>query len=130
MQAIIMAAGKGSRLGKLTEDKPKCFLEINGLKVLHYIIELLHEKIYMISGYKLTIIADYLKGIKGITFVYNPFYEFMNVFGLFFSAQGMVKTDDLIYMHADTLCAFDVFEKGMPQELINIALKDRKRELG
>ena len=43
MQAIIMAAGKGSRLGKLTEDNPKCFLEINGVKVLDYIIALLHE---------------------------------------------------------------------------------------
>lgn len=115
MQAIIMAAGKGSRLGKLTEDNPKCFLEINGVKVLDYIIALLHENniydIVIVTGYKHTIIEDYLKGIKGITFVYNPFYEFMNVLGSFFIAQGMVKTDDLIYMHADTLCAPDVFEE-------------------
>ena len=101
MQAIIMAAGKGSRLGKLTEDNPKCFLEINGVKVLDYIIALLHENniydIVIVTGYKHTIIEDYLKGIKGITFVYNPFYEFMNVLGSFFIAQGMVKTDDLIY---------------------------------
>ena len=36
MQAIIMAAGKGSRLGKLTEDNPKCFLEINGVPSLTF----------------------------------------------------------------------------------------------
>lgn len=33
MQAIIMAAGKGSRLGSLTEGKPKSFAEIKRKKI-------------------------------------------------------------------------------------------------
>ena len=36
MQAIIMAAGKGSRLGQLTKDKPKSFVEVKGIKLLEY----------------------------------------------------------------------------------------------
>ena len=43
MQAIIMAAGKGSRLGQLTKDKPKSFVEVKGIKLLEYNIALLHE---------------------------------------------------------------------------------------
>lgn len=115
MQAIIMAAGKGSRLGALTEEKPKCFLEINGIKIIEFLIALLHEKniydIVLVTGYKHNVIEDYLKDIEGLTFVYNPFYEFVNVLGSFFVAQDMVKNDDLIFMHADTLCAPDIFEE-------------------
>lgn len=36
MQAIIMAAGKGSRLGSLTEGNPKSFVEIKGKKLIEY----------------------------------------------------------------------------------------------
>ena len=43
MQAIIMAAGKGSRLGGLTADMPKAFLEIKGIKLIEYNIALLHS---------------------------------------------------------------------------------------
>ena len=28
MKAVILAAGRGSRLGKYTDDKPKCLIEI------------------------------------------------------------------------------------------------------
>ena len=34
MQAIMLAAGKGSRLGKLTKNNTKCMLEINGISLL------------------------------------------------------------------------------------------------
>ena len=55
MQAIIMAAGKGSRLGNLTEDKPKAFLEIQGIKLIEYNLAMLHaygiEDIIIVTGY-------------------------------------------------------------------------------
>ena len=34
MQAVMLAAGKGSRLGKYTKDNTKCMLEINGKTLL------------------------------------------------------------------------------------------------
>ena len=43
MQAIIMAAGKGSRLGKITEGKPKSFAEIKGKKLIEYNLQLLKK---------------------------------------------------------------------------------------
>ena len=36
MQAVILAAGRGSRLGDVTKDKPKLFLEVNGHTVYEY----------------------------------------------------------------------------------------------
>lgn len=41
MQAIMMAAGKGSRLGSLTGGKPKAFAQINGKRLIDYNLRLL-----------------------------------------------------------------------------------------
>ena len=56
MQAIIMAAGKGSRLGSLTEDLPKSLLKINGKRILDINIAMLHRygiwDITVVTGFK------------------------------------------------------------------------------
>ena len=44
MQAIIMAAGRGSRLGNLTEDIPKAFLEARGHRLIDYNLVLLQGR--------------------------------------------------------------------------------------
>ena len=56
MRVIIIAAGKGSRLNPLTDDKPKCMLELNGKSLLQYQIDALRgagiDRIAVIRGYK------------------------------------------------------------------------------
>ena len=34
MQAIILAAGMGKRLGELTKDNTKCMVEVNGVRLI------------------------------------------------------------------------------------------------
>ena len=117
MQAIIMAAGKGSRLGTLTDEYPKAFLEIQGIKLLEYNIALLHNNgirdIVLVTGYKNEQMEHLVKNIDGVICAYNPFYEMMNVLGSFYMAQHMLKIDDTVYMHADTLCSPDIFNDMM-----------------
>lgn len=43
MQAIIMAAGKGSRLGELTGGNPKSFVEIHHKKLIEYNLDILRQ---------------------------------------------------------------------------------------
>ena len=54
MQAIIMAAGKGSRLGSLTDGKPKSFVEIKKKKLIDYNLDLLRhygvDEIIIVTG--------------------------------------------------------------------------------
>lgn len=113
MQAIIMAAGKGSRLGNLTQDMPKSFLEIQGIKLIEYNIALLHaygiKDIVIVTGYQCERIEELVKDIEGIRCIYNPFYEMVNVLGSFYMAQEYLH-EDTVYMHADTLCAPEIFE--------------------
>lgn len=119
MQAIIMAAGKGSRLGKLTEEMPKSFLEINGKKLIEYSIDILHKygiwDITIVIGYRDTDFRDLLGNVPGIRFVYNPFFEMVNVIGSFYMGMDNLH-DDFIFMHADTLCDTGIFEDMLLSE--------------
>jgi len=57
MKAVIMAAGKGTRMLPLTKTVPKVLIEINGKPFLHYVIENLKKAGFNEFG----IIAGYLK---------------------------------------------------------------------
>ena len=56
MQALILAAGTGSRLGKHTKDNTKCMLEINNVSLIKHTLEKLNNigirKLILVVGYK------------------------------------------------------------------------------
>lgn len=114
MQAIIMAAGKGSRLGSLTESKPKSLLEIKGKRLLDINIAMLHKygiwDITIVTGYQDWQFVEATKGIPGITLIYNPFYEFTNVIGSYYMGMRQLH-DDFVYLHADTICDTAIFDE-------------------
>ncbi len=114
MQAIIMAAGKGSRLGALTAGKPKSFAEIKGKKLIEYNLQLLQrygiEEIIIVVGYQWEAFEELTRDMANVRLVYNPFYEMVNVLGSFFMGMEALH-DDFIYLHADTLCEPAIFEK-------------------
>lgn len=114
MQAIIMAAGKGSRLGSLTEGNPKSFVEIKGKKLIEYNLQLLQrygvDEIIIVTGYRCEAFEELTKDMKNVRLMYNPFYEMVNVLGSFYMGMEALH-DDFIYLHADTLCDPSIFEK-------------------
>lgn len=119
MQGIIMAAGKGSRLGEVTRDQPKAFLEIRGIKLIEYNIALLHaygvENIIIVTGYQNERFEELTRRIRGIRCIYNPFFEMVNVLGSFYMGQEYLS-EDTVYMHGDTLCSPDIFEEMLEAE--------------
>ena len=115
MQAIIMAAGRGSRLGNLTDDIPKAFLEARGHRLIDYNLALLHENgiedIKIVTGYRAELYEALAQEHAGVTCIYNPFYEQCNVLGSFYMAQEKLDNADTVYLHADTLCATEIFRE-------------------
>jgi len=66
MKAIILAAGKGTRMGSLTHDLPKPMLMVKGKPILEWIIRGLYqeakvEHFCIVVGYKAEKILEYFK---------------------------------------------------------------------
>lgn len=81
--AIILAAGRGSRMGKLTNDRPKCMMKINNKTIIQRTIDVLKYKninnIVVITGYKSDILREHLNNIdKGIKIIENSIWKTSN----------------------------------------------------
>lgn len=129
MQAIVMAAGKGSRLGSLTGGKPKAFVPINGKKLIDYNLKLLEkyniDEIIIVTGYQCAAFEELAADNKKIKTVFNPFYEMVNVLGSFYMGTHLLH-DDFIYLHADTICEPRIFERLVKMEADVTLPVDRK----
>lgn len=62
MKAIILAAGRGSRMKSLTDDRPKCLVELRGKTLLDWQIEALRQagisEIAIVTGYKRELLSN------------------------------------------------------------------------
>jgi NDP-sugar pyrophosphorylase family protein len=64
MKAVILAAGKGTRMGELTAELPKPMLQVEGKPVLEQIVEGLREEagvrdFFIITGWRGQVIRDH-----------------------------------------------------------------------
>ena len=117
MKVLIFNSGTGSRMGKLTENKPKCLLDINGETILHRQLRLIEE-----CGLKDVIITTgrYGKELEkeaadfpnmNVVFVNNPLYASTNYIYSMYLARDYIN-DDIIMLHGDL-----VFEKAVLERL-------------
>ncbi len=107
MKAVILAAGRGSRMKGLTEDVPKCFLELDGKRLLDWQIEALREAgindIVVARGYKKETI-DY----KDIQVVDNDRWDQTNMVSSLMCASKVLEEDDVIVSYADIVYHPDI----------------------
>ncbi len=75
MQAVVLAAGEGTRLRPLTEDKPKGMVEVAGKPILEHCLEQLAdlgaESFHIVVGYRKEDIIQYFGDeYKGVPITY------------------------------------------------------------
>jgi choline kinase len=83
--AVILAAGRGARLRRLTDQRPKCLLEIAGTSILERMLDQLQasgiENVILVVGYRAERIEEKIgpeRGGMAITYVRNEHWENSN----------------------------------------------------
>ncbi|WP_242158099.1 NTP transferase domain-containing protein [Aestuariivivens sediminis] len=116
MIGVVLAAGKGSRLGNYTTNLPKSLLPLDddGYTLLDYNIDILNQlhlkKIIVVTGFKSYKIENHISNYNNIELVYNPFWNHCNVLGSLYMALNKID-DDFLFLHADTLAEKSIWEK-------------------
>ncbi len=132
MKMIIVAAGQGTRLRPLTNNKPKCMVEYKNKPIIDYILETALEcdlqDIAIVNGYKKEILEEYLKNYK-ITFFTNREFDKSNMVSTLFKAKGFMD-DDMIISYSDIVYKKEILNKLIESEADLSVVVDRKwREL-
>lgn len=115
MQAIILAAGMGKRLGEYTNHNTKCMVPVNGTplidRALRQLSELDLRRVVIVVGYEGQKLMDYLgdnyQGLK-IEYVNNPVYDKTNNIYSLSLAKDKLQEDDTLLIESDL-----IFDDGM-----------------
>ena len=127
MQAVILAAGLGSRLKKLTENNTKSMVEVNGISLMERMLRILDDKslsnIIVVTGYKSEFFIDYIKSLNvktKLTFINNDIYDKTNnIYSMFLAKSEMIKEDSIL-LESDL-----IFDDNMIVEIID----DKRKNL-
>ena len=129
MQAIILAAGMGKRLGELTKGNTKCMVKVNGVtlieRLLHQLDQLHLNKIVMVVGYKATELQTYISTLKvntPVEYVENAVYDKTNnIYSLYLAKQHLVSEDTLLF-ESDLIVEDAVIRKLVDNPYPDLAL--------
>lgn len=132
MQAIILAAGRGFCLNKLTENNTKCMVKIAGVTLIERMLKQLEKhnlnRIVIVDGYKHDNLEKFVleQNIKTpIEFVLNANYlETNNVYSLFLASEHL-KSDDSIIIESDIIFDDRILDNLINEKYDNVAVIDK-----
>ena len=132
MQAIILAAGMGKRLGDLTKGNTKCMIEVGGETLISRLLRQLDRqhlsRIVMVIGYKAQELRDYLATLPTATpieFVENTIYDKTNNIYSLYMAKDYLCAEDTLLFESDIIMEDAVINKLVNHPYPNLALVDK-----
>lgn len=131
MRALILAAGKGTRISRYLSGKPKCTVDIGKIKLIRYTVELLKKLNIKNIGIVLGYGADEIKNElidENIEYFYNPFYEITNSLASSWFAKDFIEKEDLLIMNADVFLEERLLKSIIDEEKSPILFADETRK--
>lgn len=132
MQGIILAAGMGSRLKKLTQKKPKCMVEVSGVTLIERALKQLDKlhlnRIVIVTGYSSDILTNFANGLDIVTpivYVNNDIYDQTNNIYSLYLAKDFLESDDTLLLESDLIFEEGILEKIINDKEENLALVDK-----
>lgn len=130
MQAIILAAGMGRRLGSYTKENTKCMVPVNGVRLIDRVLtqlSALHlKRVLMVVGYKgkelIHHIGERYADALKIEYVENPIYDRTNNIYSLSLVKEQMQEDDTLLIESDLIFSDRLFSMILADERPNIAL--------
>lgn len=113
MRALVLAAGQGTRLRPLTDDRPKCLVPLLGRPLLEWQVDALRAAgiadITVVTGYR----AEQIEAM-GLATVHNPRYASTNMVASLMAASAILRDgEDLVIAYGDL-----VYEPAVVRALV------------
>mgnify|MGYP002855644260 CR=1 FL=1 len=137
MQALLLAAGMGKRLGRYTNDGTKCMVRVNGISLIERTISALVacniQRFVIVVGYKGDILKEFIaqkfskEDLHGMEIVYieNTVYDKTNNIYSLFLARKELEKDETILLESDIIFKTDILQDLIHSPDKNIALVSR-----
>ena len=138
LKAIILAAGSSKRLRPITNDRPKCLVELNGETILDYQLRCLTKcqvkQILIIGGYKKEMIKEHIKKLKyhkGIKIIPNDIFDKTdNTYSLSLGLKEVdEKKDSVIVLDGDIIFDVKLLKKIIAIKYKNALIADNNRKI-
>ena len=129
MQAVILAAGMGKRLGKLTQNNTKCMLKVHGISLIERSLAVLAAqkltRTIIVVGYEgqnvIDLLGDSFHGMK-LQYVWNHDYATTNnIYSLFLTEQYLSEEDTLL-LESDLIFDAKIITELIANPLPNLAV--------
>lgn len=124
MEAIILAGGRGTRLGDLTKDIPKPMLPVNGRPFIEYIMDYWLDRgvtrFILALGYKYEMVINHFNGrYKGAEVVYSIEHKPLGAApAIILALQWLGPSGSFVVCNGDTILleGDDYLDIGTPED--------------
>lgn len=134
MQAVILAAGMGKRLGALTKDRTKCMIELNGRTLIERSLDILSrldlERIVIVIGFEGQDVRNAIGNSYGtvpVEYIENGEYRTTNNIYSLFLARHVLAEDDTLLLESDLIYESKIVDDLLAHPAPNVAAVDRFR---
>ena len=127
MQAIILAAGMGKRLGEFTKENTKCMVQVNGECIIDRLLKQLSKinlkRVIIVVGYKGEALVNHIgnryAGLN-IEYIENPIYDKTNNIYSLSLAKEQLQQDDTLLLESDLV---------IDEQMLQLLTNDRRPNL-
>lgn len=127
MRAILMAAGRGSRISRDIEHSNKCTLDIGGTSLIRHTVSMLLARgigVSIVLGYRGDTVRAALSGLE-VTYYENPFFHVTNsIASLWFARAELDHPNDFIMANADVYWNDDILDIILADKRSNFLVAD------
>ena len=129
MQAMILAAGMGRRMGKYTAENTKCMINVGGRTLIQRVVEALKSsgihRLIMVIGYEGDKLRDYINcniTDMEVEYVYNHNYDTTNNIYSLYMAREYLKQDDTILLESDLVFEGSIINRLVQEKNENVVV--------